>query len=209
MIEHLNGMASNCYLIRGKEKSVLVDIGTRKGAERLYEKIKDLNVSLIVLTHGHPDHIGGAAYLSKKLGVPIAMNKDDVRLLKQEGMIPMSADSFLGKAIIFFTKFMKMNPENSFEPEIFLENGQNLDIYGIDAVVNSLPGHTSGSIGILVEGKDFIVGDVMMNVMGTTGARLYEDYEIMKKSLNIIGKSTAERIYVGHGKPFKKDKFFK
>lgn len=202
MVKQIRSNVSNSYLICGKEKSILVDTMTKGSAEKLYEQIKSKNVSLIVLTHGHTDHISGAAYLSKKLGVPIAMHKDDVELIKDSGARPMYAASFLGRMICIFSKFMKNRPEDWFEPDIFLKDGQNLNEYGVDAVVYSLPGHTKGSIGILVEGQDFIAGDAMMNIGGKAGSRVYEDKESMLESIELIRKLNAATIYPGHGEPF-------
>lgn len=206
MIKQIKSGVSNCYLISGEEQSVLVDTMTRKQAEKIYKQIENQNVSLIILTHGHMDHISGAAYLSEKLGVPIAMHKDDAVLIKDSGARPMHANSFSGRMICFLSKFMKNKPEDWFEPNLFLEDGQSLSEYGVDAAIYSLPGHTKGSLGILVEGKDFIAGDAMMNMMGNIGCRLYEDKESMTKSLELIRGLKARTIYPGHGDPFNSSK---
>lgn len=51
---------TNCYLVVGSEKALLIDCGTGfcdiRGAA---EKLTDLPI-ILAATHGHGDHIGGA-----------------------------------------------------------------------------------------------------------------------------------------------------
>ena len=60
----------NCYLLSDGGSSVLIDTATFKYREKLYEICKGENVRLVVLTHGHPDHTGNAAFLAKELNIP-------------------------------------------------------------------------------------------------------------------------------------------
>ncbi|HXU40034.1 MAG TPA: MBL fold metallo-hydrolase [Blastocatellia bacterium] len=72
---------TNCYIIGGDELIVI------DPASPYEEEQKELDVFLdamitegrrvreIILTHYHPDHIGGAAYLRSRLGVPVAAHK--------------------------------------------------------------------------------------------------------------------------------------
>ena len=56
----------NCYLLSDGGSSVLIDTATFKYREKLYEICKRENVRLVVLTHGHPDHTGNAAFLAPR-----------------------------------------------------------------------------------------------------------------------------------------------
>lgn len=74
------GLLKNCYLVTQGDSSILIDAGL-KGKEKKIEKTcRERNVRLILLTHGHLDHIQNATYLSKQLQVPVAMHKEDVVL---------------------------------------------------------------------------------------------------------------------------------
>ena len=65
----------------------------------------------------------------------------------------------------------------------------------------ALPGHTPGTVGILTDGGDFVVGDAMFDMLRPTGSRLYEDGDEMRRSVEKIRASGAKTIWVGHGNP--------
>ena len=65
----------NCYIVVDKDKAILIDTGRKKYREKILEKCKEFNVSLIVLTHGHMDHCQNAAYLANALNIPVAISK--------------------------------------------------------------------------------------------------------------------------------------
>lgn len=196
----------NCYLIKGKEKSILVDTALYKYRNYIYNKIKDFNISLIILTHAHVDHIGCTKFLADKLNIPVTMHYDDYKLSKDNTIHKIYANSLVGNVLKLFSQLNFKTKIQPFEPKIFLENNQSLKDYGIDAKVVSLRGHTKGSIGIIVNDKEFIVGDAMMNMTYITPSLIYENKKAMLNSVTKIKNSNAEKIYVGHGKPFDIDK---
>lgn len=192
----------NCYLLSQNNQFVLVDTAIPKYKSYLYNKIKDKNVRLIILTHAHADHIGNASFLSNKLNVPVAMHYDDYELSKDNTIHKVYADSLKGKILKFFSVMNFKTPIEKFDCKIFLKNKQSLIDYGIDGKIIELKRHTKGSIGIIVNNKDFIVGDAMMNNFGITPALIYENKKAMLNSLNKIKNSNVKTIYSGHGKPF-------
>lgn len=196
----------NCYLIKGKEKSILVDTALYKYRNYIYNKIKDFNISLIILTHAHVDHIGCTKFLADKLNIPVTMHYDDYKLSKDNTIHKIYANSLVGNVLKLFSQLNFKTKIQPFEPKIFLENNQSLKDYGIDAKVVSLRGHTKGSIGIIANDKEFIVGDAMMNMTYITPSLIYENKKAMLNSVTKIKNSNAEKIYVGHGKPFDIDK---
>lgn len=190
----------NCYLISQNDKSILVDTAIPKYRNYLYNKIKNKNVCLIVLTHGHADHIGCTKFLADKLKVPVAMSKADYKLSKDNTIHKIYADSLAGTILKIFSTLTLKTKIEPFKPTLFLKNDQSLKAHGIDAKVVELKGHTKGSIGILVD-KAFIVGDAMFNTFKITKSLIYENRKAMLNSIKIIKKSDAEIIYVGHGTP--------
>lgn len=209
MIERLKFGMYNTYLIRGEKRSVLVDTGSGKEKEGIFEQVRHKNVGLIVLTHGHIDHVGGTPFLAQRLCVPIAVHKDDYDLLSDNTLRQLFADSFSGRVIKAASEQMFHSSKMpAFEPDMFLEDGQTLEEYGVDAKVLTLPGHTKGSIGLLVDGKDLVVGDAMMNLRKPSAALWYEDKLAMEESLEKIRESGAEMIYPGHGNPFAAKEYF-
>lgn len=71
----------NCYVIRCHDGDILIDTGPENCRDEIEVWLMNYNIKLIVLTHGHNDHIGNAAYFSELYDVPIAMNSCDIPLI--------------------------------------------------------------------------------------------------------------------------------
>ena len=204
MIERIRIGYANCYLLSGGGGSILIDSCNYKDGPKIYKRIKDKSVKLILLTHGHFDHVSSAKYLSDRLHVPIAMSEKDLRILGKGEESVLHGATALGKIFSLFSKpVLKKATYSAFTPDLLLTDGQDLSKYGVRARVVALPGHTQGSIGVLTKDKDFVVGDAMFNIIRPTIARIFEDKETMLQSVEKIKKSPARTIYVGHGRPIK------
>lgn len=209
-IERIKCGNGNCYIVSDGENAILVDTSLTKYKDKILAACKPYKIRLLVLTHGHIDHIQNAAFLAEKLGVPIAMQKADTGLIKDNFSQPMSAESFLGKIVLSVSEkgtFKELVDE--FVPTVFLDEGDRLDDYGISAEIISVPGHTNGSIAVDVGGKYLIVGDALMNMFYPTVSMLYHDKETMLKSAERISGMEGRTIYFGHGKPVPNRKWTK
>ncbi len=196
----------NCYVIIGDGQCILVDTASSAYRSKLYKAIKDYNITLIVLTHSHYDHIQNAAYLSEKFNAKIAIHEGDCDLIANQAAHKTSGRSMIQKFSSFFSNimgsFIKTEP---FKPDFFLTAGQSLAEFGVNCEIIELKGHTKGSAGILLNnGKDFIVGDSCMNIFSFSEPFLFEDYGALNTSINIIKNSCAETIFFGHGNPLTK-----
>ena len=70
--------------------------------------------------------------------------------------------------------------------------------------VVELPGHSRGSIGLLVSDDAFLVGDVLDNWIKPGVGHLYTDIESLKKTSEKIRSYGKRTYYFGHGKPTEK-----
>ena len=213
-IERIACGSVNCYIISQGGRAVLIDTAAKKYRELLLEKCRAKNVGLILITHGHYDHCQKAARLARELNVPIAMHPADIPLLESIMSGPLEAKSLFGKSMVFVIrlgsspvpgKAVALFQDSSIEPvepDIELCDGFSLMEYGVDARVIALPGHTMGSVGVLVGDNDLVVGDALMNIGRPSRAAHYQDRAAMEAS---AGKITALgdniTIHFGHGKP--------
>jgi len=192
----------NTYLIEEHGRAVLVDTGRNGFEEKLLAQCRKTKVELIVLTHGHADHVQNTAYLRKKLGVPVALHKEDLNLIKDNFTEPLRFQGMLGMAVAEVTaKSSETDRIPEFTPEIFINEGDWLKEYGINARIMGLPGHTRGSIGIDLDEKAVIVGDALMNMFYPGLSLVYWDREKMLKSADKISALGARKVYFGHGSP--------
>ena len=202
MVQRLKFSYANCYLLSGEGGSILIDTCNYKDGPGIMKRIEGKNVKLILLTHGHFDHVSSAKYLAKRLNVPIAMSEKDVFMIGNGAASVLHGDTLLGRIMSHFSKrVLNISEYSVFKPDVLLEDGQDLSEYGVKARIITLPGHTKGSVGVLTEHGEIVVGDAMFNMLRPTGSRLYEDREPMGQSVEKIKKSGAKTIFVGHGKP--------
>ena len=152
----------NCYLLSDGGSSVLIDTATFKYREKLYEICKRENVRLVVLTHGHPDHTGNAAFLAKELNIPSAIGEGDEELVfGRPGEIKRGLMGKLSGLISGAGAETVIQPV--FLPAYILSEGDSLKDFGINADIIALPGHTKGSIGIKA-GSRLFIGDALVNI---------------------------------------------
>lgn len=192
----------NTYLIEEHGRAVLVDTGRNGFEEKVLAQCRKTKVELIVLTHGHADHVQNTAYLRKKLGVPVALHKEDLSLIKDNFTEPLRFQGMLGMAVAEVTaKSFETDRIPEFTPEIFIGEGDWLKDYGINARIMGLPGHTRGSIGIDLDEKAVIVGDALMNMFYPGLSLVYWNRVEMLKSADKISALGARKVYFGHGCP--------
>jgi len=196
----------NAYLLQAGDGYVLIDTGigdvwTKLESELLFLGGLPERLKLVILTHGDMDHAGNCKNLQQKYGVSIAVHRGDLDMVSTGKSRPRSANTFSGKLMTWMASRMK-DTASSFEPNLYLEDGQNLNEFGLDAAVVHTPGHTSGSIAILTAAGDLIVGDTLSNRRIPKTADLFENEQELKVSLSKLRGLKANSIYPGHGKPF-------
>ena len=138
--------------------SILVDEATGKAAvvdpggdlERIEEVLARTGATLekILVTHGHLDHCSGAAELRRRTGVPIeGPQREDTFWIEK---LPQSAAQY------------GFPPAEVFEPDRWLEDGDEVTVGGATLQVRHCPGHTPGHVIFFsAPEKLAIVGDVL------------------------------------------------
>jgi len=96
----------------------------------------------------------------------------------------------------------KLNLQDRFMPDICLHNDDTLTAYGFHGRIVHVPGHTRGSIGILMEDGAFFCGDLFENRKKPTLNSLMDDPSAARASLEKLRKLNIGFVYPGHGVPF-------
>ncbi len=196
----------NCYLLTGKAGFVLVDAGSSNARARLENTLAEAgcqsgNLKLVILTHGDFDHSGNAAYIGRKFMSPVGMGAADRGMVEKGDMFVNRKQPgwLVRKMIPLATGFGR---RERFSPDILLEDGSDLSRYGVRGKIISLPGHSLGSIGILLDSRELICGDLFENQDGPRLNSIMDDKSAATSSLERLRKLRIKTVFPGHGEPF-------
>ncbi len=204
----------NCYLLRG-ERTVLIDGGAPFGAGAFVRHMRQLGVDpqeieLVLLTHGHWDHIASLGFVLEQTGAKVAVHRSDQAWV--EGgtpPFPPGVNSY-GRGMIWMAERLIHPKLPSVKVDILLgDEGMSLAEYGIPGKVVHTPGHTQGSVMILLETGEAFVGDMAMNawfLRRTPGLPvLAEDLDMVVESWKKVLPTGIQRVYPAHGMDFPAD----
>ena len=206
---------TNCYLIR-ERGSILVDAGPPQKTDSLRKKLRVLSVnpkdvSLIVLTHAHRDHIGSLDEWKRMTGCKVAVNHRE-REWVEKALKPLpKVLSPWGVLLSLLTRMMAANSHFSGTPvDLTLQDdGVSLEPFGISGRILHTPGHTQGSMSVLLDTGDAFVGDLAMNGLparfGPGMPCLGDDPNAVKTSWRLLLDKGAKKMYPAHGNPFEAD----
>jgi len=179
--------SSNIFLIKGKE-NILIDSGLEANAIFLKEQLKKIgllpkDISFILFTHGHADHIGGAVLFKN---AEMFMSEFDGELVNEK-------DDEFTVASAFNQKFFPLVNYFS-ENQVFNFNEFELEVI-------ETPGHTKGGVCFFEKKKKILFsGDTLFN--GTIGR--YDLISSNKKelieSIEKLKKLDFDYLLAGHGK---------
>ena len=194
-----------CYLIESDNHYILVDAGYAKKEKILWKFLEQKGIApsaigLIVITHGHMDHVGSLKAIKEKTGAPVLIHELEGPLL-QNGRTPgvHVAIRWLGKLI----RMENGTRVTAVSPDIMISDRYPLNDYGIDGYVLPTPGHTAGSLSVIVEGKHAIVGDIAMKFPLISRSSyepiIAQDLDQVYRSWQRIIDCGVQTIYPAHG----------
>jgi len=210
---------SNCYLIRD-QCTVLVDAGVPGKFKKFIKKLKNLNIEpeeieAIIITHCHWDHVGCLKEIKNQTGAKVAVHKNEKDLLeKGELSVPPGVTRW-GKIMGILLKCLgrKTSTEPNKVDMVIDDEGASLQEFGIPGNILFTPGHSLGSVSVVMDSGEAFVGDAAMNGFPlTNGPNLpifAEDPSALKDSWGKLIEKGAKRIFPGHGNPFPIERLIK
>jgi hydroxyacylglutathione hydrolase len=205
----------NCYILHG-DGTILIDGGAPKKVKRFTDALKGLSmkpedVRLIVLTHGHWDHIGSAEEIQEITGAPIALHRHERDCLEKPLiLLPPGVTTWGNLFVRIMALFTPMIHVPATKVDMVLNDGEfSLAEYGIPGRIIHTPGHSRGSVSVLLESGDAFVGDLAMSgfpLRFTPGLPiLADDITEVRRSWELLLDKGAKTVYPAHGKPFSAD----
>ena len=156
----------NCYLVRGRGRTILIDAGAG-GFKQWGGKLKvnlalagvqAFDIDTILLTHAHPDHVGGLLDASGEAAFPdaqLVVHQHEVAFWEDDGNLSRASERARGNFLFARKVFDK------YREKLRLFTGNEV-LPGISAM--PLPGHTAGHSGYRIEsgGRSLLIwGDIV------------------------------------------------
>jgi glyoxylase-like metal-dependent hydrolase (beta-lactamase superfamily II) len=160
---------SHVYLVKTENHTILVDSGIksiRKLLERRLDQLGVKQIDFLVLTHSHFDHAGNAAWIQSTYGAKVIIHKKEA-----EALASGYADLPLG--LLWFTRLpmkilgKRLAPNLSSEPcqpDISMDERFDLRDTGSTVFVLHTPGHSPGSVSVVIDGEVALTGDAMFGI---------------------------------------------
>ncbi|PKL51613.1 MAG: MBL fold metallo-hydrolase [Nitrospira bacterium HGW-Nitrospira-1] len=176
----------NCFIAYDEDSldAIVVDPGDEPEKISSFLKDRNLQVSSIVCTHAHFDHIGAVRRLKEKTGAQVILHKGDYEMY-------MQAD----KQGIAWGFQIEQPPE----PDIYVLEGNEVAVGRFRLKVLHTPGHSPGGICLFGEGVIFTGDTIFADSVGRTDlpggsmAQLKESFD------RIISLPPRTKIFPGHG----------
>lgn len=180
-------IGTNCYLVSDEAgNTAIIDPGAQPEKISAYLEKENLIPRMILLTHGHFDHIGGVSLLQQRYGIPVCVPADDAEMLTD--------NQKNGSAVFGF-------PVTAVTGARILKNGEEVQAGKLKFTLLHTPGHTKGSSCYRIEDALFTGDTLFCGGVGRTdlyGGNLSD----LKASVRLLAELPGDfQVYPGHGEP--------
>jgi len=206
----------DAFLVKSENQLFLIDTGLagKRSSARIEAACRQIggsieDIDMILLTHTHYDHAGGAAECKIRSAAPILLHRDEAEVLRSGVSGFPAGTNNLVRFIVAVVK--KLHKDGTpFPPaEADIEIGSELDLhnYGFPGVAISTPSHTAGSLSLLTDWGDCFCGDILFNIFpGTVFPPVADNPGALTSKWRLLLDRGAKLFYPGHGGPIERQR---
>lgn len=172
---------ANAHLVEVAGHAILVDTTPEANTPEVLEKLETMGVDpagldLVIATHAHDDHAGGAA-IFQAMGVPVLLGAGDQGMAADGHNDPdtVCPTNRLGQSRlegVLDASFTPFSPDLTLATDTSISLAELLDDPAVPGTVQSVPGHTEGSV-VIELGGAVLVGDLFRGAVGGKGSRVH------------------------------------
>lgn len=194
----------NGFVFRDDDGQVtLLDMGLPSHGPRLLAALDSIgsstaDVTRLLLTHAHADHMGGTAHVAERTGLGVGVHADDATYVRNGESAPQEAVGLLGRLLHLVSPGPGLTPV---PVAAELTDGQLLPVAGGLRVVHT-PGHSPGHAAFLHEPSGVLVtGDSIMNPIGLRWSpkSLCSDFRMSRRTAHRLAELDYSVAAFTHG----------
>lgn len=178
----------NCYFLTEEKtgQTAVIDPGfVSESLEQEILKVGKENITTILLTHGHFDHITGVNHVRELTGAKVYLPQED--------------QAFPANPALNLCAMMTSEPTRSFPVERLLKDGDTICLGDLTIQVIHTPGHTAGSCCYLVQDALFTGDTLMAGSVGRTDFPTGSYPQILNSMKKLYQLPGDYRVFPGHG----------
>jgi glyoxylase-like metal-dependent hydrolase (beta-lactamase superfamily II) len=206
VIKQILSGRSNVFLLTNGEKNILIDTSPKSQRKKLARRLNELginNIDYLILTHAHFDHAGNAKFIQEKFGARVVIHKSEGSYLSSGSNPMLAGTNIFTKIIIKLFGFM-LAEKLLYEPclpDILINDKFDFNDIGFKAYILHTPGHSPGSMSVIVDDEVAIVGDAMFGVFPWSVFPPYgDDSKLMIKSWGKLLETNCRVFLPSHGR---------
>ena len=202
--------ATNTILIM-EDTITLIDAGMRGSVKTIASFLGEQarspdEVSLIIITHGHFDHIGGLAEIKALTGARVAIHRNDVSDTSRPPPYPGYTRPLF--RLPFLRRWHQRFLLSAEDVDLPLEGDEVLEPLGGLQIIHT-PGHTPGSISLYSPARKLlIVGDALSKPFRDPNLpyrMISSNHQQALESVKLLTQLEVDILCFGHGRPIFKD----
>ncbi len=207
-IYRLLGGRVNVFLIESNGRFLLVDTAMRRRQSALLKALKKTgvtphNLAALILTHTHFDHAQNCALVSETFQVPVIAHESEAAYLKS-GDSPLPKGTilpakllmrYLGGFIRKINRYAPLTEVTAFGP-VF-----DLNPLGFDGKIIHTPGHSKGSVTVVLENEIALTGDSLYGQLpGNVFPAFADDTKLMVTNWKMLLDMGCSVFLPAHGR---------
>lgn len=182
----LGACITNCYIVSSERKNCII-IDPADEADKIIETVENngLKVKYIFITHGHTDHVLALEAVKEHFGAPVVISEIDAWRLEDEELINERP-------------YVK-TPYKAVKPDVLVKEGDVITVDELNFSFYGMPGHTDGSMAIVLEDIIFTGDTLLKENHGKTTLPGGDEAKLIE-SINRLARefSGQYKILTGH-----------
>lgn len=203
-IHQLLSGRSNVFLLKANYTNILIDTSSKRNWKKLDRRLRSSHIDKIdylVLTHSHYDHVSNAFKIKKNFGAKVIIHKEEANFLRNgENTLTGGTHKITMQMIRIFQKVFSKMKYRSCIPDILVDQYYDFKNEGLYVKIIFTPGHSIGSISIVIDDEIAFVGDTMFGVFKNSVLPPYAfDKDELVKSWGILLSTNCYLFLPSHG----------